>query len=54
MQRRRTVFAAGIAAAAPAALAAPAIAQTQPEVRWRLTSSFPRTLDITYSTSEYM
>ena len=53
MQRRRTVFAAGLAAA-PAALAAPAVAQSQPELRWRLTSSFPRTLDITFGTSEYM
>jgi TRAP-type mannitol/chloroaromatic compound transport system substrate-binding protein len=50
MQRRSLI--AG-AAAAPA-LAAPALAQTLPEIRWRLTSSFPRTLDITYSTSEYM
>jgi TRAP-type mannitol/chloroaromatic compound transport system substrate-binding protein len=53
MQGRRTVFAAGIAAPA-AALAAPALAQAQPEVRWRLTSSFPRTLDLTYGTSEYV
>ncbi|WP_149536088.1 TRAP transporter substrate-binding protein [Siccirubricoccus phaeus] len=51
MQRRR-LFAA--ATAAPVALATPALAQTLPEIRWRLTSSFPRTLDITYSTSEYM
>ena len=28
-----------------AALATPALAQSQPEIRWRLTSSFPNTLD---------
>ena len=50
--QRRTLFAA--TAAAPVALAAPALAQTLPEIRWRLTSSFPRTLDITYGTSEYL
>jgi TRAP-type mannitol/chloroaromatic compound transport system substrate-binding protein len=34
----------------PAALslAAPALAQTRPKVNWRLTSSFPRTLDTLY------
>ena len=41
-----------VTAAAPAMLAAPAIAQTSPEVRWRLTSSFPRTLDILHGTPE--
>jgi TRAP-type mannitol/chloroaromatic compound transport system substrate-binding protein len=50
--QRRTLFAAGTAAAVPAALSAPALAQAQPDIRWRLTSSFPRTLDVTYSTSE--
>jgi TRAP-type mannitol/chloroaromatic compound transport system substrate-binding protein len=42
----------GAAAATPAALAAPAIAQTNPEVRWRLTSSFPRNLDVLFGTAE--
>ncbi|MFT8244048.1 TRAP transporter substrate-binding protein [Roseomonas sp. BN140053] len=43
------------AAAAPVALAnlaTPAIAQTSPEVRWRMPSSFPKNLDILYSTPE--
>jgi len=39
-------------AAAPAALAAPAVAQSLPEVRWRLSSSFPRNLDVLYGTAE--
>jgi len=48
---RRALF--GTTAAASAALAAPALAQTQnPEVRWRLTSSFPRSLDILFGTAE--
>lgn len=43
----------GAAAVAPAALAVPALAQTQtPEVRWRLTSSFPRNLDVLFGTAE--
>jgi TRAP-type mannitol/chloroaromatic compound transport system substrate-binding protein len=50
MNRRAMI---GAAAAAPAVLAAPAIAQTQnPEIRWRLASSFPRTLDILYGGAE--
>ena len=37
------------------ALAAPALAQTQnPEIRWRLASSFPKNLDILYGGSEYL
>ncbi|WP_126977322.1 TRAP transporter substrate-binding protein [Frigidibacter oleivorans] len=38
----------GAAAAASAALAAPAVAQTMPKVTWRLTSSFPKSLDTIY------
>ena len=51
MNRRALMGAA--AAAAPAALATPALAQTQmPEVRWRLTSSFGRNLDVLFGTAE--
>src|SRR6478672_1302134 len=47
---RRSIL--GAAAAAPV-LAAPAIAQTQnPEIRWRLQSSFPKNLDILYFGAE--
>jgi TRAP-type mannitol/chloroaromatic compound transport system substrate-binding protein len=45
---RRNVLKAGAMPAATAAalsLSAPALAQTRPKVNWRLTSSFPRTLD---------
>jgi TRAP-type mannitol/chloroaromatic compound transport system substrate-binding protein len=51
MQRRSILGAA--AAATPAALAVPALAQTQnPELRWRCASSFPKNLDILYGGSE--
>jgi TRAP-type mannitol/chloroaromatic compound transport system substrate-binding protein len=53
MDRRLILGAA--AAAAPAALAAPALAQTQsPEIRWRLASSFPKNLDILFGGAEYL
>jgi TRAP-type mannitol/chloroaromatic compound transport system substrate-binding protein len=52
---RRSLVAAAAAAAATRALAAPALAQTQnPEIRWRLTSSFPKSLDILYGGSEVL
>ncbi|WP_431272053.1 TRAP transporter substrate-binding protein [Dankookia sp. P2] len=35
-----------------AALAAPALAQSAPEVRWRIASAFPRNLDVLYGTGE--
>ena len=44
----------GAAAAAGAALAAPAIAQEMPEVRWRLTSAFPKSLDTIYGGAEVL
>ncbi|SOC14394.1 TRAP transporter substrate-binding protein [Rhodobacter maris] len=43
-----------VAAAAGTALAAPAIAQESPTVTWRLTSSFPKSLDTIYGAAETM
>ena len=40
--------AAGLGAAASVTLAAPAIAQENPKLTWRLTSSFPKSLDIIF------
>jgi TRAP-type mannitol/chloroaromatic compound transport system substrate-binding protein len=51
LKRRDFVKVAGAGAAA-AAIASPAIAQSQPEVRWRLTSSFPKSLDTIYGAAE--
>ena len=45
---------AGAAAAASTALAAPAIAQELPTLRWRLTSGFPNNLDTIYGGAEVM
>ena len=50
--KRRTFLTAGAASAAASALASPAIAQSAPEIRWRLTSSFPKSLDTIYGTAQ--
>lgn len=46
--------AAGVGAAAATTLAAPAIAQSSPKVTWRLTSSFPKSLDTIYGAAEVL
>ena len=49
MQRRAFLKAASVGAAglgAAASVAAPAVAQSQPALTWRLTTSFPKSLDI--------
>lgn len=52
MDRRSFLTKAGLGAAGAAALAAPAIAQTTPKVTWRLTSSFPKSLDTIFGGAE--
>ncbi|WP_102223629.1 TRAP transporter substrate-binding protein [Acidimangrovimonas sediminis] len=44
----------GVASAGATALAAPAIAQEAPKLNWRVTSSFPKSLDTIYGGAEYM
>jgi TRAP-type mannitol/chloroaromatic compound transport system substrate-binding protein len=51
MKRREFLQTAGIGLAATA-VAKPAIAQTKPAIKWRLTSSFPKSLDTLYGVSE--
>ena len=50
--KRRDLLTAGAAGLAGAAVASPAIAQAMPEIKWRLTSSFPKSLDTIYGTAE--
>ena len=52
MDRRNFMRSAGVAAVAAPALAAPAIAQSMPELKWRMTSSFPKALDTIYGAAE--
>ena len=51
MERRSFLKKAGVGIAA-GAVAAPAIAQQQPAVQWRMTSSFPKSLDALYGAAE--
>jgi TRAP-type mannitol/chloroaromatic compound transport system substrate-binding protein len=51
MNRRKLLKGVGLTAAATA-VSAPAIAQTAPTLRWRLTTSFPKTLDTLYGACE--
>ena len=53
MKRRKFLQVAGGAVAA-SAVAAPAIAQSTPELKWRLTSSFPKALDTIYGAAEVL
>jgi TRAP-type mannitol/chloroaromatic compound transport system substrate-binding protein len=52
MQRRKFLKTAAAGIAGSTALAAPAIAQSMPELKWRLTSSFPKSLDTLYGSAE--
>jgi TRAP-type mannitol/chloroaromatic compound transport system substrate-binding protein len=54
MKRREFLTAAGLtgAAAAASAVARPAVAQSMPELKWRCTSSYPKSLDTIYGAAE--
>jgi TRAP-type mannitol/chloroaromatic compound transport system substrate-binding protein len=52
MKRREFLQAAGLGLAG-SAVAAPAIAQSMPELKWRLTASWPKSLDTLYGGCEY-
>ena len=50
--KRRTFLKSGALAGAATLVAAPAIAQAAPEIKWRLTSSFPKSLDTIFGTAQ--
>src|SRR5689334_10995067 len=50
--KRRDFLKASTAGLAATTIAAPAVAQSMPEVKWRLTSSFPKSLDTLWGASE--
>ena len=52
MKRREFLTTAGAGLAASATIAAPAIAQSMPELKWRCTASWPKSLDVPYSALE--
>ena len=51
--KRRDFLKVSATGAAMAAVASPAIAQSSPEIKWRMTSSFPKSLDTIYGGGEY-
>src|SRR5262245_59709648 len=53
MKRRQFIKAAGLGAVA-SAVAAPAIAQSMPEIKWRMPVSWPKSLDTLYGGDEMM
>jgi TRAP-type mannitol/chloroaromatic compound transport system substrate-binding protein len=50
--KRRDFLKISATGAAVTAIASPAIAQSSPEIKWRMTSSFPKSLDTLYGASE--
>jgi TRAP-type mannitol/chloroaromatic compound transport system substrate-binding protein len=53
LMKRRDFLKTSVTGAAVAAVASPAIAQSSPEIKWRMTSSFPKSLDTIYGGAEY-
>src|SRR6266852_8857073 len=51
--KRRDFTKLALLGTAGAALATPAIAQSAPAIRWRLTSSFPKSLETIYGGGEF-
>src|SRR5947209_18345517 len=54
MKRRDFIKVAGAGVAGSATIAAPAIAQSMPEIKWRMPTSWPKSLDTLYGGAEMM
>src|ERR1700756_3736728 len=54
MKRRDFIKVTGIGVAGAASMAAPAIAQSMPETKWRMTTSWPKSLDTLHGAAEIM
>jgi TRAP-type mannitol/chloroaromatic compound transport system substrate-binding protein len=54
MKRRDFIKVTGIGVAGAASMAAPAIAQSMPELKWRMTTSWPKSLDTLHGGAEVM
>ena len=54
MKRRDFLKVTGVGTAGAATLAAPAIAQSMPELKWRLRASWPKSLDTLWGAVEVM
>ena len=52
--KRRDFLKVSAVGAAATAVASPAIAQSMPEIKWRMTSSFPKSLDTVYGGGEHL
>ena len=54
MRRRAFIATGGLGLAGAAVLAAPAIAQSQPEIKWRMATSWPKSLDTLFGAAEFL
>src|SRR5713101_593624 len=54
MKRRDFIKVTGIGAAGAATLAAPAIAQSMPEIKWRMAASWQKSLETLYVVAELL
>src|SRR4051812_2090972 len=52
LMQRRSFLGKAVAGVAATAVAAPAIAQSQPAIQWRMAASWPKSLDTIYGGAE--